>query len=120
MSHLKVGSVVIHCHDFDTMFAFWREALGYEPREEPEPDWVVLRDPTGIGVNVSIGQVEELRPNNNNLHFDLYSDDPEAEIERLVALGARRHERMPEPGEDFVVLRDPEDNLFCVIDTRES
>lgn len=119
MSGLKVGAVVIHCHDFDTMFAFWKAALGYEPREEPEPDWGVLRDPAGSGVNVSIGRVHELGPNNNNLHLDLYSDDPEVEIERLLALGARRHERTSVPGEDFVVLEDPERNLFCVIDKRE-
>ena len=118
MSHLTVGAVVIHCRDFDAMFAFWRQALGYEPREEPESDWVVLRDPNGVGTNVSIGRVEELHPNNNNLHLDLYSDEPEAEIERLLALGARRHDRTPEAGEDFVVLEDPEGNLFCVIDKR--
>ena len=49
---VRVGSVVIDCNDFERMFAFWREALGYVPRDEPEPDWVVLRDPSGSGVNV--------------------------------------------------------------------
>jgi hypothetical protein len=37
-------------------------------------------------------------------------------VERLLALGATRHDRTPEPGEDFVVLADPEGNLFCVVD----
>jgi catechol 2,3-dioxygenase-like lactoylglutathione lyase family enzyme len=115
---MKVGAVVIHCKDFEVMFAFWREALRYVPREAPEPDWVVLRDPQGIGVNVSIGQVEELGPNNNNLHLDLYADHPETEIERLLGLGAKRRDRVVEPGEDFVVLEDPEGNLFCVVDKR--
>jgi Glyoxalase-like domain len=42
---VKVGSVVIDCNDFATMFAFWREALRYVPREPAEDDWVVLKDP---------------------------------------------------------------------------
>jgi Glyoxalase-like domain len=115
---VKVGSVVIDCNDFPSMSAFWQEALNYVPRYPPEPDWVILRDPNGRGVNVSIQLVPEPRVGKNRLHFDLYSDDPEADIERLLRLGATRHSRKPEPNEDFVVLEDPEGNLFCVVDAR--
>ena len=41
-------------------------------------------------------------------------------MERLLGLGATRHPREPEAGEDFIVLEDPEGNLFCVVDTRRS
>jgi hypothetical protein len=51
------------------------------------------------------------------LHLDLYTDDPEGEVERLLHLGATVY-RPRESGEDFVVLADPEGNLFCVVDTR--
>jgi hypothetical protein len=37
-------------------------------------------------------------------------------VERLLQLGATHHQRTPEPDEDFIVLEDPEGNLFCVID----
>ncbi len=47
----------------------------------------------------------------------LESDDQEREVERLLGLGATRHPRTPEADEDFVVLADPEGNLFCVVDT---
>ena len=113
---MKIGAVVIDCNDFEAMFAFWREALRYEPRETPEDDWVVLRDPQGHNVNVSIQQVSEPRVGKNRLHFDLYTDDQEGEVERLLALGATRHARIAEAEEDFIVLEDPEGNLFCVID----
>ena len=115
---MRVGSVVIDCNDFQTMFDFWREALRYVPRDEPEDDWIVLEDPNNDWVNVSISQVPEPRVGKNRLHLDLYTDDQEGEIERLLGLGAIRHPREPEPGEDFVVLEDPEGNLFCVIDKR--
>jgi catechol 2,3-dioxygenase-like lactoylglutathione lyase family enzyme len=112
---VRVGSVVIDCNDFERMFAFWREALGYVPRDEPEPDWVVLRDPSGAGVNVSLQVVPEPRVGKNRLHLDLYTRERDAEVDRLLGLGATRHPRTPEPDEDFIVLADPEGNLFCVI-----
>jgi hypothetical protein len=36
-------------------------------------------------------------------------------VERLLSIGAILH-RPREPDEDFVVLEDPEGNLFCVVD----
>jgi len=113
---IRVGSVVVDCNDFHTMMAFWQEALRYVPKYPPEGDWVILRDPEGRHVNVSLQVVPEKRVGKNRLHFDLYTDHQEAEVQRLLALGATRHSRIPEPGEDFVVLADPEGNLFCVID----
>lgn len=117
---MRIGSVVVDCNDFDTMFAFWREALHYVPREPAEEGWVVLRDPDNRNVNVSLQQVPEKRVGKNRLHFDLYTDDQDGEIERLVALGATRHDYTPEPGADFVILEDPEGNVFCVVDKSES
>lgn len=54
---MKIGSMVIDCNDFAEMLAFWQEALHYVPGEPaPEGDWVVLHDPDGRGVNVSLQQ----------------------------------------------------------------
>jgi catechol 2,3-dioxygenase-like lactoylglutathione lyase family enzyme len=115
VAQVRVGSVVIDCNDFDAMSAFWTAALGYVPRDEPEPDWVVMQDPKGVGVQVSLQVVPEPRVGKNRLHFDLYTDDRAGEVERLLALGATRFERETGPDEDFVVLEDPEGNLFCVV-----
>ncbi|SCD73921.1 VOC family protein [Streptomyces sp. SID4940] len=54
------------------------------------------------------------------LHLDLFTDTTEeqqAEVRRLVGLGARTVDwdlYPPEP--DFVVLADPDGNIFCVVD----
>ena len=37
---MKIGSIVIRCHDFDRMVAFWQAALHREPAKD---GWVVLR-----------------------------------------------------------------------------
>ena len=112
---VRIGSIVIDCNDFARMMAFWQEALRYVPSRPPTPEdpFVVLKDPAGKGPNVSIDQME---PERGRLHLDLYTDDQEREVERLLHLGATRY-RPREPGEDFVVLADPEGNLFCVVDT---
>lgn len=117
---MKVGSVVIDCNDFEAMFAFWREALHYVPLRPTEKDWVILGDPNRTGVNVTIDTVPEPRVGKNRLHLDLYTDDQQGEVGRLLKLGAKRHPRIPEEGEDFVVLADPEGNLFCVVDTSDA
>jgi catechol 2,3-dioxygenase-like lactoylglutathione lyase family enzyme len=112
---VKIGAIVIHCHDFDRTVAFWREALDYEPREPAKGGWVVLRDPGGKGPNLSF-QARDRRPRSRSwIHLDLYTVDLEAEVERLLELGARRYRWRYPPGADFVVLEDPGGNLFCVV-----
>ncbi len=48
------------------------------------------------------------------MHLDLYTDDQAAEVERLTRLGARALRHQPEPGNDYIVMTDPEGNEFCV------
>jgi Glyoxalase-like domain len=52
------------------------------------------------------------------MHLDLETDDVEAEVQRLEALGANappRWNQQQERGHDFWVLRDPWGNEFCVL-----
>jgi catechol 2,3-dioxygenase-like lactoylglutathione lyase family enzyme len=118
-SELKLGSVVIDCINFDKMLAFWQEALHYITKEPAKGGWVILRDPAGRNTNVSLNQVQpsEKLTGRNWLHFDLYTRDQKGEVERLLKLGATRHPQEYEPDNDFIVLEDPDGNLFCVVDT---
>ena len=97
------------------MIAFWREALHYVPRDPPEPDGVVLKDPEGRGPNLSLNLTPEGHLGNYRIHLDLYSSHPEQEVERLLHLGATL-KNPTEEGRDFVTLADPDGNLFDVID----
>ena len=112
---MKIGSIVIACNEFDRMLAFWQEALHYVPREPAKGGWVVLRDPAGKGPNVSLNQVEKRRAARSRLHLDLYTNNREAEVARLLKIGARRYPWTYPPGADYVVLEDPDGNLFCVV-----
>jgi hypothetical protein len=99
------------------MMAFWQEALHYVPREPAEEDSVVLKDPEGWGPNLSLNLTSEGPLDDYRLHLDLYSADPEKEVERLLRLGATL-KRSLEEGKDFVTLADPDGNLFDVIDKK--
>lgn len=115
---MKIGSIVIRCYEFDRMLAFWQEALHYVPREPASDGWVVLRDPECRGPNVSLDRVPEPfeRPGKTSrVHLDLYTNDQENEVERLVEIGATRYPRRQRPDDDFVVLEDPDGNRFCVV-----
>jgi hypothetical protein len=112
-----VGSIVVDCTDLPRMLAFWQAALHYLPRDRPEPDGVVLMDPSGHGPNLSLYRTSDPPLPDYRLHLDLYSAEPEAEVERLLRLGATRGPAA-RPGGDFVTLRDPDGNVFDVIDKR--
>jgi len=81
---LRIGSIVIHCHEFERMTEFWQQALGYVPRNPPARGWVVLRDPSGKGPNLSLQTRDKQRPHRGWIHLDLYADDQEREVARLV------------------------------------
>ncbi len=111
------GSIVVDCNDFHRMIAFWQEALHYVPREPAEEDSVVLKDPEGQGPNLSLNLTSEGPLNECQLHLDLYSDDPEKEVDQLLRVGATL-KMPPEKGKDFVTLADPDGNLFDVINKK--
>ncbi len=112
---MKIGSIVIDCNRFDEMLAFWQEALRYVPREPAQGGWVVLRDPEGKNPNVSLNYAPIRSKRRNRLHLDMYTDNREAEIDRLLRIGAKRHRQRYKATDDFRVLEDPDGNLFCVV-----
>jgi catechol 2,3-dioxygenase-like lactoylglutathione lyase family enzyme len=121
VAKVKIGSIVIRCYEFDKMLGFWQQALGYVPREPSKGGWVVLRDPDGRGPNISLDQVlQRSSGKRGRLHLDLYTRNREAEVDRLVKIGATPYPWRYKPGDDFVVLEDPDGNLFCVVQVAET
>ena len=102
------------------MFEFWKEALHYLPNYPPEPGYVLLHDPMGRGPNLGLEKHPAKRTGKRNrFHFDLYTRDQAGEVERLVNIGAKRYPWRYPPDADYVVLEDPDDNLFCVVQVPE-
>jgi catechol 2,3-dioxygenase-like lactoylglutathione lyase family enzyme len=106
---VTISTIALHVTDPERAAAFWGAALGYAAHPDA-PD--VLVPPDGTGPRIGLYE--------DATHLDLGAADEadqRAEVERLVALGAERVPDWPYPEDaDFVVLRDPEGNLFCVLD----
>jgi len=91
-------------------------ALHYVPKYPPGNGWVILTDPSGRGPNMSLDKTPDKRTGKRSrIHLDLYAGDQKEEVERLVKLGAIRYPWRYMPDDDFIVLEDPDGNLFCVI-----
>jgi hypothetical protein len=114
---VRIGSIVIRCYEYDRMLMFWQKALDYEVKHaDPKGGFVILRDPEGKGPNISLDQAPSRRTGKRSwIHLDLYTANQQDEVERLVQLGAKRYPWRYKYGADFVVLEDPDANLFCVV-----
>jgi len=68
-------------------------------------------------VGICFMPVTDVKTIKNRLHLDLSPDpgEQEAEIERILALGARRVDIGQTGAESWTVLADPEGNEFCVV-----
>jgi predicted enzyme related to lactoylglutathione lyase len=109
---IRLGSTVINCADMELMTSFWSRALNLVPSSAADDDdFRVLR---GGHVNLSLQLAHTVISARDQMHLDLYTNDQAAEVQRLAGLGARvvRHQR--DPGDDYVVMTDPEGNEFCV------
>jgi len=84
-------------------------------------------DPDGRGPRIYLQRVPEAKTVKNRVHLDLnISGGPsggpveerrrrvDAEVERLLGLGATRQRAAEELGGYWVVMQDPEGNEFCV------
>jgi len=112
---MKIGSIVIHCFEFDKMVEFWEKALNYHPREPKTEDWAILTDPEKTGPNLAFQKRDKKRDRRNWIHLDLYTSDQENEVKRLLSIGAKKYDWRYEGDADYVVLEDPDGNLFCVV-----
>jgi hypothetical protein len=115
----RIAQCTLDALDVPVQAAFWCAALGLraDPGDEGDaklypPDDAPPDVPTIWLQPVSSTKAEKLR-----LHLDLRptDGDVDAEVERLVGLGARHADVGQTGNEGFVVLADPEGNEFCVL-----
>jgi Glyoxalase-like domain len=124
---VTIAAVSVDCADALVVGRFWSAALGRPLDANPSSEfaaigmvehrdtqgWRLSGDPTWL-----FSKVPEPKTAKNRMHVDLAAAEREAEVDRLVALGATRVADMDEWGYQWTVLRDPEGNEFCVAQTR--
>jgi catechol 2,3-dioxygenase-like lactoylglutathione lyase family enzyme len=114
----KFTELVIDCADADRVGEFWSEVLGY-PVSDRDEDSVEIKSPDGALPSLFFATVPEPKTIKNRLHIDVNATDRAQadEVERIIALGARRVD-IGQGDVTWVVLADPEGNEFCVLRSR--
>ena len=109
MHHSRLSSVIIDCRTSDLTGAakFWSRVFGRLTVEQnpPNPTYVSLT----MRADELICQVQSVA-HASRVHLDIETDDIDAEVARLVKLGAREVERH----KTWVVMEAPTGQRFCV------
>jgi predicted enzyme related to lactoylglutathione lyase len=109
--------IVIDCSDLDRSAAFWSAVLGYTAGQAVTGPYRGLQPESGAGIDVLLQRVPDVKRQKNRLHLDLRTPDLDAEVGRVLGLGATLLTREPvtEDGWSWHILADPDGNEFCVL-----
>ncbi|MEV4877414.1 VOC family protein [Streptomyces cyaneofuscatus] len=120
----RISELVIEAADAERLAAFWSEVLGYVELGR-ESDGSIEIGPPGTGFGgpqptIVLSPNSEPRTGKLRLHIDVSATDrdQDAELERLLALGARPADVGQTGTESWHVLADPEGNVFCLLRAR--
>ncbi|MCB0967799.1 MAG: hypothetical protein KDB37_13265 [Ilumatobacter sp.] len=130
---LRWYTTVVDARDVAALSSWWAEVLGWETAYEADDEVVLVptyarqamaegmsweRTPPGL-VFVAVDDDKQVK---NRLHLDLAphtSDDRDAEIERVLRLGATRVDVGQTDDATWDVFADPEGNEFCILSSRD-
>jgi predicted enzyme related to lactoylglutathione lyase len=110
---LKAENITFDCTDPERLAEWWARALDGQVNPVAPPFFVTVSRSEGPGL--AFQKVDDPTPGKNRVHIDFAASDMEAEVKRLVELGASETGRHSF-GDDFqwVVLADPDGNAFCI------
>ncbi|WP_019632041.1 VOC family protein [Actinomadura atramentaria] len=118
----RITELVLDCHDPENLAAFWCEVLDYVVLDRDGED-VEIGPREGFGglqPTLILSKTDEPKTGKLRLHIDLNATDrdQDAELERLLAAGARPADVGQTGEESWHVLSDPEGNEFCLLRKR--
>ncbi|MET7460712.1 VOC family protein [Nonomuraea sp. NPDC005501] len=119
----RISELVLDCRDPERLAAFWCEVLGFVVIDRDEGSVEIGPGETGFGglqPTLVFNPSDDPRPGKLPLHIDVNPTDRDqaAELERLLAAGARPADVGQTGEESWHVLADPEGNEFCLLRMR--
>ncbi|REF99473.1 hypothetical protein DFJ67_5509 [Asanoa ferruginea] len=118
----RIGELVLGCRDPELLARFWCEVLDFVVLDRGD-GYVEVGPREGWGGSqptLFFSRRDEPEPGKTRLHIDVNATDRDqaAELERLLALGARPADIGQSGAESWHVLADPEGNVFCLLKDR--
>jgi hypothetical protein len=119
----RISELVLKCRDPEALARFWCEVLDFVELGREEGIWIAIGPREGFGgpqAVISLLRNDEPKKEHARLHIDVNATDrdQDAELERLLELGARPADVGQTGEEPWHVLADPEGNEFCLLRTR--
>jgi catechol 2,3-dioxygenase-like lactoylglutathione lyase family enzyme len=118
----RFSELVVDCRDPDSLAAFWSAVLGYRElsREDGEIEIGPEEGFGGPAPTLVFSPSAEPALGKLRWHVDVSPTDrdQDAELQRLLALGARPADVGQTGEESWHVLADPEGNVFCLLRRR--
>ncbi|MFF0729549.1 VOC family protein [Streptomyces sp. NPDC004134] len=120
----RITELVIDTADPERLAVFWSEVLGYVELGREDDGTIEIGPPdAGFGgpqPTLVLSANSDPRRGKLPLHIDVNATDrdQDAELERLLALGARRVDIGQTGEESWYPLADPEGNEFCLLRSR--
>lgn len=113
---LEWEQTVVDARDPATLGHWWREALGWVIVNDSQDEFEIRPEPDRLP-GLLFEPVHDSKRKKNRVHLDFGPDDQDAEVQRLIALGASRVD-VGQAVASWIVLADPEGNEFCVLQAR--
>ena len=109
----RITALAIDCADPVSLAEFWTQVLGWQVSDRAEGIVSIGDGP----FTVDLVAVPEPKQSKNRLHLDVNPTDrdQDAELERLLALGATKVDVGQPADASWHVLADPEGNEFCLL-----
>ena len=119
----RISELVLDCHDPELLARFWCEVLDYVVLERDADGSLEIGARDGFGgaqPTIILSPTNEPRKSKSRLHIDVNATDrdQDAELKRLLELGARPADIGQTGEEPWHVLADPEGNEFCLLRSR--
>ncbi|HEY6309896.1 MAG TPA: VOC family protein [Streptosporangiaceae bacterium] len=119
----RITELVLDAHDPDLLARFWCTVLGYVELDRVDGSIEIGPPEAGFGgpqPTIVFDRTDEPKSGKLRLHIDVNATDrdQEAELDRLLAAGARRADIGQTGNESWHVLADPEGNEFCLLRRR--
>jgi glyoxalase superfamily protein len=113
---LEWEQTIVDAKDPAALGRWWSDALSWVVVNDA-PDEYEIRPSENRLPGLLFVAVPEAKSGKNRLHLDFRHDDRDAEVTRLLDLGATLAD-VGQGAQSWVVLADPEGNEFCVLGSR--
>ncbi|OBC16481.1 glyoxalase [Mycobacterium sp. 852013-50091_SCH5140682] len=116
----RISELVLECRDPEVLARFWCEVLDFVVLDRVDDGSMEIGPREGFGglqPTIILSPNAEPSHGKPRLHIDVNPTDrdQDAELERLLKLGARPADVGQTGQEAWHVLADPEGNVFCLL-----